>query len=118
MAAIGAAGGEAVALRVANEAGEGGDEERMGSGSSGTDEFDAAFFSDPGGFVVQVVEDFHVIGEETDRDDYQFGSCIPADVISDVGIEPGLCGWSTAALESQGRLAQSYSFVDLRRGRW
>ena len=57
----------------------------MGSWGCGADHLDAELVAEGAGFGVQIVEDFHVVGEEADGDDDRVG-WIRAEVIVDVGL--------------------------------
>ena len=79
-----------------------GDEGRVDPDRRGAKERDSELFGFRGSFLVQVVEDFHVVGDKADGLDDHMGDLRFVvegfDSIADIRFEPGLLRWSGSAL--------------------
>ncbi len=91
------------------------DHRRMGFDGSGADHSNAELIADGAGFGVEVVQDFHVIGEEAYGDEDGVG-WILFEEIADVGFEPGLRGRAGAALIDELPLVTADGFRDVGAG--
>ena len=61
------------------------DHGRVRPGGSGADHFDSELVAEGAGFGVEIVEDFHVIGEEADGDEDGIGR-VGSEIVADVGF--------------------------------
>ena len=77
----------------------------MEADGGSSDELDAEFFRLGGSFFVQIVEDFHVIGDKADGlDDHALYVGLRVklfDAVANIGLEPGLLRRSGTALIDQ-----------------
>jgi hypothetical protein len=87
-----------------NEFADHGDELRMIAWGASAGHLDTEFIAEVFGSVIEVVEDFHVIGEEADgRDDDVLisGGVEFTDEVEDIGFEPRIFGTSASALKDE-----------------
>jgi hypothetical protein len=89
----------ALARAFANQLADHFQEQGVNADRRGADHLYSPGITDLAGFRIEIVEHFHVIGDETDRYDHDIGAGIHfAQHISDVGLQPRLAGGAAAAL--------------------
>ena len=81
-----------------------------------THELDPEFFGFVGSFLIKIVEDFHVIGDESDGlDDHTLYSRVRMelfDTVAHIGFEPRLMRWAGPTLIDDFPTLMAYSFAD------
>ena len=93
-----------------------GDEGRVDPDRRGSKKRDSELFGFRGSFLVQVVEDLHVVGDKADGLDDHMGDLRIVvesfDSIADIGFEPGLLRWSGSALVDDFPVGVTDRFAD------